>query len=352
MARRVQVAALALAAALAAAPRAGGADEPAFTTLADHRFDAEAAPTGPDTFRVFEAARGRVEVTEAFRWSGNRSVEIRDVAGDGDFPELQGYFPQRTEGTLWIHFALLFTDPDERFNVALAGPAGFRLAADGIAFWLTNRDGRLAHVSDGIPKKLGPIVPFTWYLVDVWYDVDAGRYDLAVREEGRSETLVALAGQPNAAARAGSSVDKFSFIGDTGEDLSQVVYYVDDVVLGTERPIDLAPFVAPGRRRLFFDTLPAAEPEVRFDATGRPTAAWSEWDGDRAARDGALAAAEASYRRALASGGDPARLLLKLADLRFLAGDLEGERALRERIFGSLDRRSGPPPDVDVDVGL
>jgi hypothetical protein len=305
-------------------------------TLADHRFEGEPTPTGPDTFRVFEKARGRVDVSETFRWSGERSVEIRDVAGDRDFPELQGYFPLQESGVLWAHFALLFTDTEEPFNIALAGPAGFRLADGGIAFWLTARDGHLAHVSDGIPKKRLPIVPFTWYQVDVWYDVARGRYDLALRVEGEERPAVALAAQPNAASRPGSAVDKFSFIGDAGSDLSQVVYYVDDVVLGRDGPADLAPFVAPGRRRLFVDTLAVERPERRFDDAGLPTAAWLEWDGDRAVAAGAPAAAEAAYREALERGGDPVRLLLKLADVRFLAGDVEGERELRERVYGRL----------------
>jgi len=336
MAGRVPGAALSAAALLLLAAATGGGEEAVFSTLADHRFDREAPASGPDTFAVFEKARGRVDVSETFRWSGERSVEIRDVAGDGDFPELQGYFPVQRAGVLWAHFALLLTDAEEPFNVALAGPGGFRLAADGIAFWLTNRDGHLVHVSDSIPRKLVPIEPFTWYLVDVWYDVERGRYDLALRREGEAEAVVALAGQPNAASRPGSVVDKFSFIGDTGGDLSQVVYYVDDVVIGRDGPVDLAPFVAPGRRRLFVDTLAVAEPGRRFDDAGEATAAWLEWEGDRAVGEGALAAADSAYRQALERGGEAVRLLLKLADVRYLAGDLEGERVLRERIYGRL----------------
>lgn len=336
MARRVPRAALAAAGLLLAPALAGSGDEPHFSTLADHRFEGEPTPTGPDTFRVFEKARGRVDVSETFRWSGERSVEIRDVAGDRDFPELQGYFSPQESGVLWAHFALLFTDTEEPFNIALAGPAGFRLADGGIAFWLTARDGHLAHVSDGIPKKLLPIVPFTWYQVDVWYDVARGRYDLAIRVEGEERPAVALAAQPNAASRPGSAVDKFSFIGDAGSDVSRVVYYVDDIVIARDGPADLAPFVAPGRRQLFLHTLAVDEPASRLDDAGQPTADWLEWDGDRAAAAGALAAAGEAFQRALDSGGDRRRLLLKLADVRFLAGDVEGERELREAIYGSL----------------
>jgi hypothetical protein len=86
--------------------------------------------------------------------SGHRSVELRDVAGDGDFPELQGYFPVRGKGHLFFHFAFLTTDPKQELNIALAGPRYFQLEKDGIAFWLGTRDGRLVHHSDRIPKRL------------------------------------------------------------------------------------------------------------------------------------------------------------------------------------------------------
>ena len=163
--------ALALAGGTAAAaePRAPerveAAEEPLFSVLAHHDFDGARADTGPDTFRVWETTRGRVERSTLFRWSGDVAVEIRDAAGDGDFPELQGYFPKRATGRLFVHFALLVTDPAEPFNVALAGPGHFALRRDGIAFWLQGREGVLRHVSDSIPKPLLALAPFTWYQV-------------------------------------------------------------------------------------------------------------------------------------------------------------------------------------------
>jgi hypothetical protein len=99
------------------------------------------------------------------------AVEIRDAAGDGDFPELQGYFEKRASGLLFVHFALLVTDPAEPFNVALAGPGHFGLRRDGIAFWLQGRDGVLRHVSDSIPKPLLELAPFTWYQIDLLVDL-------------------------------------------------------------------------------------------------------------------------------------------------------------------------------------
>src|SRR5205085_1151010 len=75
--------------------------------LSEFSFDVDdwSIETRPDTFSVFQNSRGRVALTQAFHFSGYRSIEIKDVAGNGDFPELQGYFPVQTEGKLFAHFA-------------------------------------------------------------------------------------------------------------------------------------------------------------------------------------------------------------------------------------------------------
>jgi hypothetical protein len=250
------------------------------TDLVTYSFDDDVA-TGPDTFAVWQGARharggrGRTGYSRAFHVSGHRSVELRDVAGDGDFPELQGYFPVRATGRLYFHFAFLTTDPRQELNVALAGPRFFQVARDGIAFWLGTREGRLVHYSDSIPKRLFVPRAFTWYAVDVAYDLDAGRYDLVIRAEDQDDPLVSLRAQPNTAMQPGSAVDKFSFVGSPFADQSNVVYYVDDVVIGTDASVAGLPFVAPGRRKLFVDSfgeyqrllrerprcLPATDPE-------------------------------------------------------------------------------------------
>lgn len=237
------------------APCARSAGSPPGGVLATYSFDDERTDTGPDTFRVFANSKGTVRLSHAYRWSGETSVEIRDAAGDRAFPELQGYFPPVAAGTLHAHFALLTTTPREEFNVALAGPAGFRLARNGIGFWLQARDGFLRHTTDSIPKKLFALEAFSWYVVDVTYRVEAGTYDLTILQEGKSIPVVRLENQPNAANQPGSTVDKFSFVGDVEDDVSEVVYFVDDVVIGTDQRISLMPFVAPGRRRLFVDSL-------------------------------------------------------------------------------------------------
>ena len=177
-----------LAALLAAAPAPSDAALPP-SVLASYSFEDDVA-TGPDTFAIWQGARhtrtgrGRVALTGAFHVSGYRAVEIEDVAGDGDFPEVQGYFPPRASGRLFFHFALLTTDPAEELNVALAGPRCFQVEKDGIAFWMATRGGQLVHVSDGAARRLFAPEPFVWYAVDVVYDVSAGTYALTVRREG------------------------------------------------------------------------------------------------------------------------------------------------------------------------
>jgi len=259
-ARRSGALGLTVAAGLLVAPRPGdarGLARPA--VLASYSFDDDVA-TGPDTFAIWQGARhnkggrGHVRLSSAFHVSGHRSVELMDVVGDGDFPELQGYFPVRRAGQLFFHFAFLTSDPQQELNVALAGPRYFQLEKDGIAFWLGTRDGRLVHYSDSIPKRLFVPEAFVWYAVDVTYDIAAGRYDLVIHAEGKEQPIVSLLAQPNAAGQPGSTVDKFSFVGAPFADTSSVVYYLDDVVIGTDESVTKLPFTAPGRRKLFVDS--------------------------------------------------------------------------------------------------
>jgi len=84
--------------------------------LVRYGFDDDAVETGPDTFAVFRAAHGRVASAPCFRHSGYRSVEIRDVPGNGDFSELQGYFPEQRTGHVFAHFALLTARPEEELT--------------------------------------------------------------------------------------------------------------------------------------------------------------------------------------------------------------------------------------------
>src|SRR5947207_5547222 len=221
--------------------------------VVSYSFDDDNLATGPDTFRVFNYAKGNVSLTTTYCHSGYRSVEIRDVAGDKEFPELQGYFPLRQKGQLFAHFAFMTTAPNEPLNMALAGPQWFTLRKDGIGFWLSTEEGFLYQHSDKLTKKLIPLEPFKWYIVDVAYHIDEGTYDLTISgEEDKNPPLVALAKQKNTSGLAGSAIDKFSFIGDL-EDKSNVTYYVDDVVVSIDQLIKQKPFTAPGRRKLFVD---------------------------------------------------------------------------------------------------
>jgi hypothetical protein len=324
------IAALLLLSLVAAIPAAAAEPCP---ILVSYSWDDGKTETGPDTFSVFRNARGNVQLSSTFRASGDQSVELRDVAGNQAFPELQGYFPELRTGWLVIHFALLVIDPHEELNVALAGPGLFNLNEDGISLWLATRDGELIHTTDSIPKRLLRLKPFTWYGIDADYDIVRGRYDLRIYEEGIEEPVVSLKDVPNAASHPGSAVSMFSFIGDL-KDQSNVVYYVDDVVVATDRKIKLPRFIAPGRREYFVEKHPAPAP-----ADGEPAATRLERQGDAAflARD--LRDAQRLYEEAFKTSKNRPTLLLKLSDVLFLMGDLASEKALREKIFGSLDPR-------------
>lgn len=229
------------------------AQEASPNVVVSYSFDDDNVATGPDTFRVFNFAKGNVNLTTTYRRSGYRSVEIRDVADDKQFPELQGYFPVRRRGQLYAHFAFMTTAPNEPLNMALAGPEWFTVRKDGIGFWLSTKDGVLYHHSRKQVERLLPLEAFVWYTVDVTYHIEAGTYDLVIYlEDNKAQPVVALARQPNAAGQPGSAVDKFSFIGDL-EDKSNVTYYVDDVVISIDQPSRQKPFIAPGRRKLFVD---------------------------------------------------------------------------------------------------
>jgi tetratricopeptide (TPR) repeat protein len=250
MARRISIALVVVAVILLDTEHAR-AQSPSI--LAQYSFDDDSVETGPDTFAIFQNGKGSVRLSSSDHFSGYRSIEIRDVSGDQDFPELQGYFPLRSHGTIYLHFALMITNPFEELNIALAGPEGFALRRNGIGFWLKTLDGYLCQYSDSMPKKLFQPQPFAWYVVDAAYDIDRGSYDLTIHQNGLTKPVVALRDQFNAATQAGSAVDKFSFIGDSGTDQSNVVYYVDDVVVSVEEAVPAARFAAPGRKKFFVD---------------------------------------------------------------------------------------------------
>ena len=221
--------------------------------LVHYDFDRDTVETRPYTLMVFEHSAGTVQLTETYRHSGFRSVEIRDVAGDGDFAELQGYFPDRPTGKLFVRFALMTAAPLERFNVAFAGPAHFTMRKNGIGFWLKGRDGVLHHVSAGEDRPLLDLRSFIWYVTDLTYDIDAGTYDLVIREERDEGPVIDLRGQPNAVGKP-SMIHKFSFIGDIpGIDSSNAHWFVDDILVSADLPVVPGPIEAPRPRNLIED---------------------------------------------------------------------------------------------------
>lgn len=219
--------------------------------LVGYDFDDKLAEVGPDTYQIFKYSFGKVGLSSAYKFSGNRALKIQDVADDGGFPELQGFFKTIKTGRLFFHFAMLVADTAENFNIALAGKSHFRLVKHGIGFWLDNENGRLRHYIDHKPQELFSLTPFLWYEVDLSYDIDRGSYDLRIRDEYGAQ-LVNLKNQANAVRLPGSTVNKFSFIGDL-PDQQNASYYVDDVMIYTQDKLVQEDLVAPGRRKLFVD---------------------------------------------------------------------------------------------------
>ena len=105
---------------LAAAVSLPAQEDSASNTLVWYDFEEEAVETGPYTLMVFEGAKGSVSLSSLYRYSGYRSVEIKDVAGDGKFAELQGFFTDKWHGYLFIHFAMLIVETEEPMHGALA----------------------------------------------------------------------------------------------------------------------------------------------------------------------------------------------------------------------------------------
>jgi hypothetical protein len=70
-----------------------------------------------------------------------------------------------------------------------------------------------------------------------------------------------------------------------------------------------------------------------------PQTQWLERAGDGAFLDHDPRGAREAYTRAFDQNADRASVLVKLSDVAFALGDLEGERVYRERIYGSLERR-------------
>ena len=168
-------------------------------------------------------------------------------------PGAAGILPRPHDRPLYFHFAFLTTDPREELNIALAGPRYFVVQKDGIAFWLGRGTGCSSTTRTACSRSSWAVEAFVWYGVDVAYDLDGGTYSLTVKREGEGRPLADSPGsaerRPTARLRGGQVLVR----GAPFSDASSVTYYVDDVVLGTDEQVARLPFVAPGRRKLFFE---------------------------------------------------------------------------------------------------
>jgi hypothetical protein len=328
--------------------------------LAYYDFE-EPTPSGPDTYWLRAQSGASVDLSAAFRAAGERSLHVREVPENRDFAEFLGYFDERLSGDVFVQFYVLFTDLDQRFNFGLAGPRWFLSSEQhGHAVWLETHGGKLWHRPAGRQAEVFTPRPFTWYFVDLVYDVDGGAYDLRIFEESCgaecTEPLVDLRRQRNFADQDRSSVRFFSFIGDL-EDEGRFDYFVDDVLLASDPAVRLKPFVAPGRRRFFVELYAggrepladAARQDLLWEARewlrGRPGPEAAELpDADRLERaadeaflSGDLALAREIYELMATDPQRRPRLELKLSDVAYLSGDVAAERELREAIYGRLD---------------
>ncbi|MDX1645207.1 MAG: hypothetical protein R3244_12700 [Thermoanaerobaculia bacterium] len=323
--------------------------------LASYDFEAP-TPSGPDTHWIRQRDGGGVALSDAFRVHGERSLHVSEVPGNRDFAEFLAYFRERDEGLVFVQFYLLLTDPEQSFNFGLAGPGWFlSTGEDGHAVWLQTDQGLFRHRrADGWEELFEPR-PFAWYFIDLVYDVDRGTYALRIHEEGLEEPLVDLRRVPSMNGHPGSSVKYFSLIGDL-EDEGRFDFFVDDLLIATHPEVVQKPFVAPGRRSFFVETL-AMAPRRQLSKTEREDLFWQarrwldalsgpsdsialdrlEAAADEAFLSGHLDLAGEIYRRLGTYGDRDARILLKLADVAHLEGDVETERRLRESLYGRLD---------------
>ena len=153
-----------------------------------------------------------------------------------------------------------------------------------------------------------------------------------------------------------SAVKYFSLIGDL-EDAGRFDFFVDDLTHrdGSGRAAE-AVHVAPGRRQYFVDLLRAG-PSAELTEQEREDLFWQarrwlddlaqatdsvdlerlESAADEAFGAGDLDLAESIYERLGEISYHRVRIDLKLADIKHLRGDVDGERALRESIYGRLE---------------
>ena len=327
---------------------------PESPVLAFYDFEAP-TPAGPDTHWVRQRDGSVVALSDAFRFRGERSLHISEVPGNRDFAEFLAYFRECDDGAVYIQYYLLLTDPEQRFNFGLAGPSWFLSRGQGgHAVWLQTDDGVFRHHPNSGWEQLFAPRPFAWYFIDLVYRPAAGSYDLAIWEEGLAEPVIDVRKARAYNGHANSPVKYFSLIGDL-EDAGRFDFFVDELLIGVHPSVRQQPFVAPGRRRYFVESLrretaPRLDPRETEDffwqarrwldaaAEGAPpedldqlesAAEVAFWAGD-------LELAGRIYERLREEPERRTRALLMLSDVRHLQGDVAEERRLRESIYGRL----------------
>ena len=322
--------------------------------LAAYDFE-EPTPAGPDTHWVRQRDGGAVALSDAFRFRGERSLHISEVPGNRDFAEFLAYFRECDEGAVYIQFYLMLTDPEQRFNFGLAGPSWFlSRKQDGHAVWLQTSDGVFRHHPlEGWAQLFAPR-PFAWYFIDILYRPKVGTYELAIYEEGLEDPLVDVRDARSYNGNHDSSVKYFSLIGDL-EDAGRFDFFVDDLLIATHPSVRQKPFVAPGRRQYFIESLRNGDPpdlderaeadllwQARRSLTELSAESPSEFldalerSAEVAFWNDDLDLASEIYERLQEDPTRRVRVQLKLSDVKHVQGDLAGERALRERIYGRL----------------
>ena len=248
MVSRIQITTLAAVAALFFTSNSAVAD----TTLVSYNFDYDVLDSGPDTYQIFQHKNAKAEISAEYASGGYASAHLTDEAKDGDFVELQGYFPEQQTGVVHFRFKFLIASPNNLFNFALVGRERYQLSPLGINFWLIYEDGWLKHRSDSIPRKLFQPNLYEWYAVDAALNLDTGLYSLQIAGESGG-TAVKLDNQKfaNGSSKA-YSLKEYSFIGDL-QDSQPADFYLDDISIVTSVSTKVAPLVAPGRRKYFVE---------------------------------------------------------------------------------------------------
>ena len=72
--------------------------------LVSYSFDDGRVETGPDTFIVFEYAKGRVDLSEDVYVTAPESVVIEATCRHPRVPGAAGFFPQVDDGLLYVQF--------------------------------------------------------------------------------------------------------------------------------------------------------------------------------------------------------------------------------------------------------